>query len=105
MTAGLTGYITRRPGGGGQLGAARQPLMMLVPLETKQLWVQANYKEPNSPTSISASPPPSRWTPTGVGRQFKGRVDSIMAGTGSAFSLLPPENATGNWVKVVQRIR
>ena len=36
--------------------------------------------------------------------EFKGRVDSIMAGTGSAFSLLPPENATGNWVKVVQRI-
>ena len=35
---------------------------------------------------------------------FQGRVDSIMAGTGSAFSLLPPENATGNWVKVVQRV-
>jgi membrane fusion protein (multidrug efflux system) len=38
------------------------------------------------------------------GVKFKGRVDSIMSGTGSAFSLLPPENATGNWVKVVQRI-
>jgi membrane fusion protein (multidrug efflux system) len=38
------------------------------------------------------------------GVEFKGRVHSIMAGTGSAFSLLPPENATGNWVKVVQRV-
>ena len=36
--------------------------------------------------------------------EFNGKVDSIMAGTGSAFSLLPPENATGNWVKVVQRV-
>ena len=80
-----------------------QPLMMLVPLDTTQLWIQANYKETEL-THVYLGQPARVRVDTYPGVKFKGRVDSIMAGTGSAFSLLPPENATGNWVKVVQRV-
>ena len=80
-----------------------QPLMMLVPLTTEQLWIQANYKETEL-THVYIGQPAAITIDTYPGVKFKGRVDSIMAGTGSAFSLLPPENATGNWVKVVQRV-
>jgi membrane fusion protein, multidrug efflux system len=75
-------------------------LMIFVP-ENK--WVTANFKEtqltymrPGQPADIAIDAYP--------GRIFKGRVDSIQAGSGAAFSLLPPENATGNFVKVVQRV-
>ena len=66
------------------------------------VWVVANFKE----TQLSAC---GRARPPGGGRHVPGQalngvVDSISAGTGSRFSLLPPENATGNWVKVVQRV-
>jgi membrane fusion protein (multidrug efflux system) len=77
--------------------------MMLVPLEVNQLWIQANYKETEL-THVYIGQPARVRVDTYPGVEFKGRVDSIMSGTGSAFSLLPPENATGNWVKVVQRI-
>jgi membrane fusion protein (multidrug efflux system) len=67
------------------------------------VWIVANYKEtqlenvrPGQKVSIKVDTYP--------GRTFSGKVDSIMAGTGSVFSLFPPENATGNYVKVVQRI-
>lgn len=95
------GYIARKniePGVNVQAG---QPLMALVPLQ--DAWVVANYKEgqlahirPGQKVEIKVDAYP--------GRLFTGRVDSIMAGTGAAFSLLPPENATGNYVKVVQRV-
>jgi membrane fusion protein (multidrug efflux system) len=95
------GYITRKslePGANIQAG---QPMMALVPLQ--DAWITANYKErqithirPGQKVEFSVDAYP--------GRTFTGQVDSIMAGTGAAFSLLPPENATGNYVKVVQRI-
>jgi len=85
------------------LGALAQPgtvLMMFVP---ERKWVTANFKEtqltlmrPGQPVDISVDAYP--------GRSFGGHVDSIQAGSGAAFSLLPPENATGNYVKVVQRV-
>jgi membrane fusion protein (multidrug efflux system) len=85
------------------LGALAQPgavLMMFVP---ERKWVTANFKEtqlalmrPSQPVDISIDAYP--------GRTFPGHVDSIQAGSGAAFSLLPPENATGNYVKVVQRV-
>jgi membrane fusion protein (multidrug efflux system) len=103
VTAKLTGYITRRQVEVGNWVQPGQPLMMLVPLETQQLWVQANYKETEL-THVYLGQPATVKIDTYPGVKFQGRVDSIMAGTGSAFSLLPPENATGNWVKVVQRI-
>ncbi len=80
-----------------------QPLMMLVPLNTSQLWIQANYKETEL-THMYIGQPAKVRVDAYPEVEFNGKVDSIMAGTGSAFSLLPPENATGNWVKVVQRV-
>ncbi len=104
VTAKITGYITRRQVEVGNWVQPGQPLMMQVPLETQQLWIQANYKETEL-THVYLGQPATVKIDTYPGVEFKGRVDSIMAGTGSAFSLLPPENATGNWVKVVQRIQ
>ncbi len=103
VAAKITGYVTRRQVEAGNWVQPGQPLMMQVPLETRQLWVQANYKETEL-THVYIGQPATIQIDTYPGVEFKGRVDSIMAGTGSAFSLLPPENATGNWVKVVQRI-
>ena len=101
LTAPADGYITRKgvePGANIQAG---QPLMALVPLQ--DAWVVANYKE-RQLTHITPGQKVEFTVDAYPGRTFTGRVDSIMAGTGAAFSLLPPENATGNYVKVVQRI-
>lgn len=95
------GYITRKsvePGANIQAG---QALMALVPLQ--DAWITANYKE-RQITYIQPGQKVEFRVDAYPGRTFTGRVDSIMAGTGAAFSLLPPENATGNYVKVVQRI-
>lgn len=95
------GYITRKsvePGNNIQPG---QPLMALVPLENA--WITANYKE-RQLTNVKPGQKVEFEVDAYPGQKFKGSVDSIMAGTGAAFSLLPPENATGNYVKVVQRI-
>lgn len=95
------GYITRKSVEAGVNIQAGQLLMALVPLQ--EAWITANYKErqitylkPGQKVKFSVDAYP--------GRTFNGTVDSIMAGTGAAFSLLPPENATGNYVKVVQRV-
>jgi len=103
IKAEIEGYITRRQVEVGNWVQPGQPLMMLVPLKTPQLWIQANYKETQLNHMYIGQPAKIR-VDTYPGVEFKGKVDSIMAGTGAAFSLLPPENATGNWVKVVQRI-
>jgi membrane fusion protein, multidrug efflux system len=103
IKAEIEGYITRRQVEVGNWVQPGQPLMMLVPLKTDQLWIQANYKETQL-TDVYIGQPARVRVDTYPGIEFKGRVESIMAGTGAAFSLLPPENATGNWVKVVQRI-
>lgn len=95
------GYITKKsiePGVNIQSG---QHLMALVPLQ--EAWITANYKE-RQITHIKPGQKVKFTVDAYPGRTFSGRVDSIMAGTGAAFSLLPPENATGNYVKVVQRL-
>jgi membrane fusion protein (multidrug efflux system) len=97
------GYITKRTVEAGNQIQAGQPLMAVVPLNLQNIWITANYKE----TDVARVRPGQRVTikvDTYRGRKFYGRVDSIMSGTGAAFSLFPPENATGNYVKVVQRI-
>jgi membrane fusion protein, multidrug efflux system len=95
------GYVTKKSLEIGNQIQAGQPLMAVVPLE--DVWVVANYKE----TQI-AKVKPGQKVKIGVdtysGKVFEGKVQSIMAGTGSVFSLFPPENATGNYVKVVQRV-
>ncbi|MGA7579177.1 MAG: efflux RND transporter periplasmic adaptor subunit [Desulfobaccales bacterium] len=103
ITAKISGYVTKRQVEVGNWVQPGQPLMIVVPLKYPQLWIQANYKETQL-TDVYIGQPAEVDVDTYPGVKFKGRVDSIMSGTGSAFSLLPPENATGNWVKVVQRI-
>jgi membrane fusion protein (multidrug efflux system) len=84
----------------GQVVQPGQPLYAIDNLD--DIWVTANFKEtqlknmhPGEPAQISVD---------AYGRTYKGHVDSIGGATGARFSLLPPENATGNYVKVVQRI-
>ena len=96
-----TGYITRKSVETGNQIQSGQPLMAVVPLD--DIWVVANYKE----TQIENVKPGQKAkirVDTYPDRDFEGTVQSIMAGTGSIFSLFPPENATGNYVKVVQRV-
>ncbi len=97
------GHVTKKKIQAGQLVAAGQPVMALVPLNPDKLWVTANFKE----TQLEKVRPGQRVTlvvDTFSGREFTGRVESVMAGTGAVFSLFPPENAMGNYIKVVQRI-
>jgi membrane fusion protein (multidrug efflux system) len=95
------GYITRKSIEAGVNIQAGQPLMALVPLQ--EAWITANYKE-RQITYLKAGQKVEFSVDAYPGKKFSGSVDSIMAGTGAAFSLLPPENATGNYVKVVQRV-
>jgi membrane fusion protein (multidrug efflux system) len=97
------GYITKRTVEIGNQIQVGQPLMAVVPLAQEDIWITANYKE----TQLEKVKPGQKVeieVDTFPGRKFRGRVDSIMSGTGAAFSLFPPENATGNYVKIVQRI-
>ena len=99
----VDGYVTRKKVESGLMVSRGQPLMAVVPLSPEELWITANYKETQL-TKVHPGQEVIVKVDTYPGVQFKGRVDSIMAGTGSVFSLFPPENATGNFVKVVQRI-
>ncbi len=94
------GRVTRKSVEEGALVQIGQPLLAIVP---GNVWVTANFKEsqigrmvPGQPVEISVD--------AYHDKVFKGHVDSIQAGTGARFSLIPPENATGNYVKVVQRV-
>jgi membrane fusion protein (multidrug efflux system) len=75
--------------------------MTVIPLQ--DVWIIANYKETQL-TRVKAGQKVRIKVDTYPGKVYKGRVDSIMAGTGSVLSMFPPENATGSFVKVVQRI-
>jgi len=97
------GYITKRTVEVGNQIQADQPLMAVVPLSQQEIWITANFKE----TQLKRVKPGQKVkieVDTYPGKVFHGRVNSIMAGTGAVFSLFPPENATGSFVKVVQRI-
>jgi membrane fusion protein (multidrug efflux system) len=101
IAAPVAGRVTRRTVEVGQVVQPGQPLLAVV--DVAHVWVIANYKEtqlthvrPGQRASISVDTHP--------GLALRARVDSIQSGTGSRFSLLPPENASGNFVKVVQRI-
>jgi membrane fusion protein (multidrug efflux system) len=95
-----TGRVTRKAVDEGALVQVGQPLMMIVPGD---VWVTANFKE-NQIGNISPGQPVEIKVDAYPGKVFKAHVDSIQAGTGARFSLIPQENATGNYVKVVQRI-
>jgi membrane fusion protein, multidrug efflux system len=97
----LHGIVSKKSVEIGQNVAIGQPLMALVSLDN--VWVLANFKETQL-KNVRAGQNADVDVDTYSGKTFRGKVDSIAAGTGAVFSLLPPENATGNYVKVVQRI-
>jgi membrane fusion protein, multidrug efflux system len=99
LVAPFKGRVTKLTAAIGAYATPGQSLMMIVPLD---IWITANFREtqladmrPGQPVTIGVD---------AYGRSFSGHIDSIQAGSGTAFSLLPAENATGNYVKVVQRI-
>ena len=101
VKAPVKGIVSRKSVEVGQVIQAGQALMTVIPLD--RVWVTANFKE----TQLDKMRPGQRVkieVDAYGGREFTGKVESIAAATGSRFSLLPPENATGNFVKVVQRV-
>ncbi len=99
----VAGIVSESTGHVGQVVAPGQPLLAAVPLRGRHLWVDANFKETQL-ARIKPGQPVTFSTDVEQDRVYEGTVESLSAGTGAAFSLLPPENATGNWVKVVQRL-
>ena len=102
IVAPVSGVVGQRSVQQGQNVSPGQQLMTVVPLDSRNIWVTANFKEtqlrymrPGQPATISVD---------AYGRTYQGRVLNIAGASGARYSLLPPENATGNYVKVVQRI-
>ncbi|HEY0544776.1 MAG TPA: biotin/lipoyl-binding protein [Pyrinomonadaceae bacterium] len=95
-----TGRVTRKAIEEGALVQVGQPMMAVV---SGDVWVTANFKE-NQIGSLKPGQAAELSVDAYPGKVFKGHVESIQAGTGAAFSLIPAENATGNYVKVVQRV-
>ena len=103
ITAPTDGFVSRKSVEAGRLVSRGQALLAVVPLAPSDVWVTANFKE----TQLSRVRPGQRVTfeaDAYPGVEFTGVVDSIQSGTGAVFSLFPPENASGNYVKVVQRV-
>ncbi|MBB3006398.1 HlyD family secretion protein [Cupriavidus alkaliphilus] len=102
LPAPVTGYVAKRSVQVGQRVAAGAPLMAVVPLD--QVWVDANFKEVQITHMRIGQPVTLEADVYGSKVEYRGKVAGFSAGTGSAFSLLPAQNATGNWIKVVQRL-
>jgi membrane fusion protein (multidrug efflux system) len=101
IKAPVRGIVSRKGINVGQVVQPGQPLLAIVQID--DVWITANFKE----TQLKDMRPGQRAKASIDalgGREFKGKVDSIAGATGARFSLLPPENATGNFVKVVQRV-
>ena len=102
VPAPMTGQVARRAAQVGQRTTPGTPLMAIVPLE--QVWVDANFKEAQLRDMRIGQPAAVTADIYGEAVPYRGKVAGLGAGTGSAFSLLPAQNATGNWIKVVQRV-
>jgi membrane fusion protein (multidrug efflux system) len=102
MVAPVSGYVARRNVQVGQRVTPGATLMAVVPLE--QVWVDANFKETQLTKMRLGQPATVTADLYGDKVEYHGKVESLGIGTGSAFSLLPAQNATGNWIKVVQRL-
>ena len=102
LPAPVEGYVARRSVQLGQRVAAGTPLMSIVPM--KQMWVDANFKEVQLRNIRIGQSVNLTADLYGKKVEYKGTVAGLGMGTGSAFSLLPAQNATGNWIKVVQRV-
>ena len=101
VVAPISGIVSKRAVEPGQVIQPGQPLMTVIPLE--KVWITANFKETQL-KDMRVGQRVSVEVDAYGGREFEGKVESIAAATGSRFSLLPPDNATGNFVKVVQRV-
>ena len=102
LPAPVSGFVARRDVQLGERVSTGTPLMAVVPLN--QVWVDANFKESQLDSMRVGQPVTLTSDLYGSGVVFHGRVVGFGAGTGSAFSLLPAQNATGNWIKIVQRV-
>ena len=100
IRASVAGHVASKTVADGNYVQIGQSLMALVP---DKVWVTANFKETQL-DHVRAGQPVDIYVDAYPGHVFHGRIDSIQAGSGAAFSLLPPENATGNYVKIVQRV-
>ncbi|MDB5814202.1 MAG: hemolysin [Rhodocyclales bacterium] len=102
ILAPVSGYVAKRSVQVGARVTPGTPLLSIVPLD--QLWVDANFKESELQNIRAGQPVRIEADLYGGKVEFHGKVVGMSAGTGSAFSLLPAQNATGNWIKVVQRV-
>jgi membrane fusion protein (multidrug efflux system) len=102
LPAPVSGFIARRNVQLGQRVSPGAPLMAVVPLD--QVWVDANFKEPQLAHMRVGQPVTLTADLYGGHIVYHGKVAGFGAGTGAAFSLLPAQNATGNWIKIVQRV-
>ena len=102
LPAPVDGYVAKRTVQLGQRVAAGTPLMSIIPL--KQVWVDANFKEVQLRKIRLGQPVKLTADIYGKKVEYDGKVAGLGAGTGAAFALLPAQNATGNWIKVVQRV-
>jgi membrane fusion protein (multidrug efflux system) len=101
IRAPISGVVSRRTVEQGQLVSPERPLLALVPLD--DVWIVANFKEDQIGSMKPGQPARVRIDAFGR-RDFTGRVDSLASASGARFALLPPDNASGNFVKVVQRV-
>jgi membrane fusion protein (multidrug efflux system) len=102
IIAPVSGYVAKRSVQLGQRVQPGTPLMTVIPLE--QVWVDANFKETQLTHMRLGQPVELTSDLYGNDVTFKGRLASLGLGTGAAFSLLPAQNASGNWIKIVQRV-
>jgi membrane fusion protein (multidrug efflux system) len=98
----VDGYVARRTVQLGQRVAAGTPMLAIIPLN--QVWVDANFKEVQLRKLRLGQPVKLTADLYGNRVEYRGTVAGLGVGTGAAFSLLPAQNATGNWIKVVQRV-
>jgi membrane fusion protein (multidrug efflux system) len=102
VLAPVSGYVARRSVQVGQRVAPGMTLLTIVPLN--ELWIEANFKEDQFENVRLGQPVTMTADLYGTGVTFHGKVLGVSAGTGAAFALLPPQNASGNWIKIVQRV-
>ncbi|HTI45491.1 MAG TPA: efflux RND transporter periplasmic adaptor subunit [Casimicrobiaceae bacterium] len=102
LPAPVSGFVAKRAVQLGQRVSPGAPLMAIVPLD--QVWVDANFKEPQLAAMRVGQPATLKADLYGGKVEYHGTVIGFGAGTGSAFALLPAQNATGNWIKIVQRV-
>jgi membrane fusion protein (multidrug efflux system) len=102
IIAPLDGVVAQRTVQAGQQVAAGTPLMAVVPLNN--VWIDANFKEVQLARMRVGQPVKVTADIYGGGVTYHGHIEGLGAGSGSAFALLPPQNASGNWIKIVQRV-